>query len=547
MLNHIGIGKRLNMAFFFASLITLITGGTGVYFINSVGASGIYVGESAAPLVDAVMESKLLATEAHLKFEEVMGGDTAESIDTINSMLDKAEWFLAAVAQGGKDEEGTIIAAENPTTLARVKTSQQKLLNLRAALAKRHATLGQNVDEATFHALDAQFDADFDAFIEESDSLETAIQADAEAALLNLHATIDESKLILTLLIVAALGLGFLLGKLTTRSITQPLQQCLQIAKRIQNGDLTVKSSPIGNDEIAELLVALDSMRHRLLEIISIIVTNVATLNLSADSLASASMQSERASIVEAESSEMMASAIEELSVSIEQIGQQAQTVLQIAEHSGNLSQDSTNIIHQTSGEMGNVATAVKSTAVAIQDLENLSQQIYGIVNIISGIADQTNLLALNAAIEAARAGDQGRGFAVVADEVRELAKRTGSSTQEITDMIGKIQVNTQKAAKEIDSGVNRVNDGVLLADKAANSIADIRDSSQQVTVSIGDMTRILNEQSAATREMAQRIKMIADSAVENCRVASGASHSAQQLAQLAHNLEKIISDFKIA
>ncbi|MDT4328716.1 methyl-accepting chemotaxis protein [Methylomonas sp. MS20] len=546
MFQNIGIGTRLTGAFLVSTLITLATGLFGIYFVDKVGNTGIYVGESAAPLVDAVMESKLLATEAHLKFEEIMGGDANESITVVKSKMDQAEWYLNVIGKGGENAEGKYFPVDNPATLAQLSISNEKFRTLRTALENRYATLGQNLGEAEFHQLDAQFDAAFDAFIEEIDKLETAIQGDVKLSLQNLKATDAESKLILIALIGAALVLGLLLGRIATISITTPLRQCVEIAERIQTGDLTKTSDTTGGDEIAQLVRTLDSMRLRLLEIIGVIVNNTKTLNLSADSLATAAVQSERASIVEAESSEMMTSAVEQLSVSFEQIGQQAKQVHKIAEESGNLSLASGRIIHQTSSEMGNVAAAVKSTATTIQELEDFSRQIYGIVNIISGIADQTNMLALNAAIEAARAGEQGRGFAVVAEEVRELAKRTASSTQEITDMVGKIQVNTQRAAKEIEAGVSRVGDGVDLANQAADSISEIRDSSQQVAEAIGDMTRILAEQSAATREMAHRIKLIADSAAENSRTAGGAARSAQELAALARNLESIVSGFTV-
>ncbi|TPQ26719.1 methyl-accepting chemotaxis protein [Methylomonas koyamae] len=546
MLNRVEIGKRLSAAFFSASFITLLTGISGIYFIDVVGHTGVYVGEAAAPLVDAVMESKLLATEAHLKFEEIMGGDNAESIDSVNLLMDKSSWFLEAIAHGGESEEGKFIAVENPATLARVDASRQKLQAVRTMLAKRYATLGQNIGEDQFHKLDAQFDADFEAFIDEVDQLETAIQIDVKDSLKKLHDTTEESKLILSALIGAALISALLLGRLTTQSITQPLSQCLLIAKQIQNGDLTAKVAPLGEDEIAQLLLALDSMRRRLLDIISGIADNVTMLNRAAESLASASSQSERASVVEAETSEMMANSVEKLSQAIDQIGRQAKTVYEVAEHSGNLSLTSGTIIQETASKITDVAAAVKSTAVTIQELEDFSGQISGIVSIIGSIADQTNLLALNAAIEAARAGEQGRGFAVVADEVRALAKRTASSTHEIIDMVGKIQVNTKHAAEEVESGVRKVNDGVALAGKAATSITDIRDSSHHVSTAIGEITGILADQANATREMAKRIKMIADSAADNCSTAAGASRSAQELARLAQNLERVVSGFKI-
>lgn len=233
--------------------------------------------------------------------------------------------------------------------------------------------------------------------------------------------------------------------------------------------------------------------------------------------------------------------------MSMDDIGKQAQTVYSLAEQSGATSLTSGEIIYDASKEMSNVAESVKSTAITIRELEGYSSQISGIVGVISSIADQTNLLALNAAIEAARAGEQGRGFAVVADEVRALAQRTATSTAEITGMIGKIQVNTQRAAQEIESSVAKVNDGVTLANRAAASVSEIHGSTQRVTQAISDITRILSEQSVSTRGITQRVKSIADSAMENRDIAIVTSRSAVQLAELSRKLDQTISGFRIS
>ncbi len=546
MLNRIGIGKRLTFAFLVSTLITLLTGLVGIYFTNLVGNTGLYVGESASPSVDAVMESKLLATEAHLKFEEIMGGDSAESIEVVRELMKESAWFLRVIADGGENSVGRYLPVKNLATVALVRDTQQKFEILNTSLNKRYATHGQALPEATFHQLDAEFDANFDAFIVEIDKLESAIQSDIKISLQQLRYTTDESKLILVVLIAIALVLGLLSGHFATLSITEPLKQCVDVSRKIQNGDLTVSSSPLGTDEIAQLLSVQDAMRQRLLEIISMISTNTHAMTQSATTLAVSADQSEQASSKQAQSAISMASTIEQLSISINSIGQQAETVHNLAEQSGEDSLTSGNIIQQAANEMSNVAHAVESAALTIRQLEDYSGQISGIVSVISSIADQTNLLALNAAIEAARAGEQGRGFAVVADEVRALAKRTASSTQEITQMIGKIQNNTQRAAQEIESGVQKVSDGVQLVCRAAESVSNIHHSTERVTQSIADITKILSEQSDSTQEITHRVRLIADSTVENRDIAVKTSKSADALADMASKLEHIISDFKI-
>ncbi|TWI52496.1 methyl-accepting chemotaxis protein [Pseudomonas duriflava] len=138
---------------------------------------------------------------------------------------------------------------------------------------------------------------------------------------------------------------------------------------------------------------------------------------------------------------------------------------------SGKQSVEGGKVIQQTLENINRIASTVQNSAAQISELGRHTSQITSIVNVISEIAEQTNLLALNAAIKAARAGDQGRGFAVVADEVRLLAQRTGKSTQEIANVIQKIQTSTQEAVSNMSVGVEQVNEGLELASSANQAI----------------------------------------------------------------------------
>ena len=159
-----------------------------------------------------------------------------------------------------------------------------------------------------------------------------------------------------------------------------------------------------------------------------------------------------------------------------EQDARSASQAYHISMETRKVAEQGTEVIQQAASEMRHIANNIEDSSALIAKLGDRSEQITAIVNTIRSIADQTNLLALNAAIEAARAGEQGRGFAVVADEVRQLAARTSGSTAEISEMIEKIQNETQQAIKSMDGTRDRAAKGVGLADQAGTVILQIRE-----------------------------------------------------------------------
>jgi methyl-accepting chemotaxis protein len=547
MLNTIKIGTRLLLGFIGVGLITLACGLAGIYFSTATGEDGIYVGESAAPLVDAVMESKLAVTEAHLVFEEIMAGDNAESIENVHKLVAEARWYLTAIAQGGKNDEGRFLPSNNPRAAEMVRSSMARLDDFDRALKQRFATRGQGLPQEEYHRIDAEFDKQFTAFIDEVDKLEGLIQKDIAATLAHLREQVSSTKVNLTLIVAFALVVGLSIGWWITRSINTPLQDCQRFAQEIASGNLMARIAPVGDDEIAQLGHSLDGMRGNLLEIIGTLRGNVATLSQSAAALSQSANDSAQGSQIQSEAASSMAASVEQLSVSIDQVGEHAHEAQGMAERSGSQSIEGGKIIHEAAGEITQIAQMVNANANTIKELENYSGQISTIIKVITDIADQTNLLALNAAIEAARAGEQGRGFAVVADEVRKLAERTTNSTQEISGMIAKIQQGTERAVQEMDAGLRKVNDGVRLAGRAGESITAIRDSADQVTQAVNDITHALGEQSAATRDIARRIEEVAQSAEANSANITAAADSASRLEKLARDLETITGRFKTA
>ena len=345
------------------------------------------------------------------------------------------------------------------------------------------------------------------------------------------------------LLVSAALGAVVFFS--TRCWVSQPLGKALLVTNRVAAGDLTVSVDATSRDEVGQLLTATNRMCAQLRETIADVNSGIAALVGGVDKLVDASRQVTGGSGAQSEAAGAMATAVEEMTASIDRVSGYAEDARMMAESSGDVSDQGAAVIGSAIQEMRSIASTVRASSTAVAQLGGQSQQIAGIVNVIREIADQTNLLALNAAIEAARAGEQGRGFAVVADEVRKLAERTTNSTREIAAMIGQIQAGAQAAVDSMNLGVNQVEAGVDLANKAGASIADIKTGATRVGEAVFGISDALREQTTNSQNIAQNVALIAREAKRNHSEALQTSEAATEMGRLAERLRLSIARFR--
>ncbi len=190
--------------------------------------------------------------------------------------------------------------------------------------------------------------------------------------------------------------------------------------------------------------------------------------------------------------------------------------------------------------------TQLNSASRVIRKLEKESDNIGSVLDVIRGIAEQTNLLALNAAIEAARAGGQGRGFAVVADEVRTLANRTQQPTQEIQDMILRLQDGAVNAVKVMEVAQSKAQDSSDRVEKAAESLAMIAGSVSSINDTSAMIASAADEQSAVAAEMQSNMNNIREVADRSAAGAQQTAQASEELARLAAEQQALMAVFKM-
>ncbi len=330
------------------------------------------------------------------------------------------------------------------------------------------------------------------------------------------------------------------------RLVIKPLLRTKQYLLTISEGDLTQDLDYASKNEIGEMAEAMNTMVKKLRRIVAEINTSAATLASHSDTMSQSASGVVQGAREQTNQATQAAMAINELSVSFGEVARSSNGASESAGLASKQAQSGRDIVSQTASGMNVIETTVSDSSALISELSRRGDEISSVVSVINGIAEQTNLLALNAAIEAARAGEQGRGFAVVADEVRTLAGRTSTATQEIIQMVDRIQVDTAKSVKSMGTVNSQVNNGVVLAENALaamEGMVDSSDDSMQMAVSIATA---VEQQSITANEVSSNVESMAMVSRQTEEASTSMQTSAQELAQLGIELNKTISWFKV-
>ncbi|MDP2561106.1 methyl-accepting chemotaxis protein [Psychrobium sp. 1_MG-2023] len=347
---------------------------------------------------------------------------------------------------------------------------------------------------------------------------------------------------LITAMIVAAIALIF------TRAILRPIggepKRMANLAELIAEGDLTYRF-PAGVPQTG-VYSSMYKMTNHLNSVLGKIGGMTVELSTAAGQSsvvaeqANISLQEQQVNIQNVSSAmHEMAATIQEVSVNAHQV---AGSTLGIKDSSGKAKAQ----VDQTIRTISVLSQEISSATSAIDTVEQKSQEIGTILEVIRGIADQTNLLALNAAIEAARAGEQGRGFAVVADEVRQLAHKTQLSTSDIENMISVLQAVVKDVVTVMTKSNQLAEDTVENAKETANSITASYNEIESISANAEQIATAASQQSLASEEINQALVIINDAAKQNALGVTEISASSEHLNQLGYKLKQVAGEFKV-
>ena len=368
----------------------------------------------------------------------------------------------------------------------------------------------------------------------------------AAAAGVESEQTYRQSQGLVLLSIAFCLVVTAFLAVVISRSIVSPLQQAVSATELVASGNLSQRIEFAGSDEPAKLLSALAMMQDSLRGAITQIGNSSVQLASASEELSSVAEDSSRNLQKQNDEIQQAASAVTEMSAAVDEVARNAGATAEASNESARLAQQGRDRVKQTVESLRAMTQEFTQTSQLIGGLAEQSKDIGKVLDVIRAIAEQTNLLALNAAIEAARAGEAGRGFAVVADEVRALAHRTQVSTQEIEQMIGKVQGGTKAAVDSMRESVNQAEQTLGVAQGAGSALDEIYQKAGQISERNLVIASAAEEQAAVAREVDRNIVNISDFSTQSAAGANQTSAATYELARLATELNTLVTRFVI-
>ncbi|MFK7160178.1 methyl-accepting chemotaxis protein [Marinospirillum sp. MEB164] len=349
------------------------------------------------------------------------------------------------------------------------------------------------------------------------------------------------------LVLIVALAAGGVLWLVTAggfRRLARVSEAMVDIGQG--EGDLTQRMQVEGQDEVARIAEAFNAFVDKIHHLVQEVGHSADSVSAASEELSSITQESARVVSQQSAETDQVATAMNQMTATVQEVAAHAGQAAQQASHADQQTREGHQLLQATLSALQKLDTTLDQSTEAMTALKGGTQDIAGMLDVISAVSEQTNLLALNAAIEAARAGEHGRGFAVVADEVRSLAARTQQSTQDIQQVVDRLFAQTDQVVRVMEASREAAQQTVSRAEEMALRLNQVNQAIEQIAGMNLQIASAAEEQSSVAEEINRNVFNINDLSTQTEDAAANLTQASQELAGQASLLNQQVSQFKV-
>ncbi|PRP51719.1 methyl-accepting chemotaxis protein [Bacillus halotolerans] len=552
------ISRKFSLVFLTLILINLLIGGIGAFNMQHIIKKTDEINTKWIDGIKEITSINYLTEHLSSNEKDFLIYTDKDKLDTLDQDMNQ---ILKDINEKLDNYEKTISNDKERSIFEQLKTEVNSYTNIHNQILESGRT--NDIDKA--RGLLVQTEASFEDMKKSITELVDFNKEGSNTAVKETKDVYHKGLSYTALLLAASIAISICIWLYINRSIVKPIIRMKSSANEIAEGNLSNDIEPLASkDELGDLNEALQKMVGNLRDIVGY-SKEISTRVLSSSQVLTTATNETRTGsrhITEtmnemAEGSEQqaqdavtIAESMNEFTESIDKaynhgmtISDTSQNVLQLAVN-GNENMDT------SVQQMKTIHHIVQEAVHKVRSLEQHSQDINKLVQVINGIAEQTNLLSLNAAIEAARAGESGKGFAVVAEEVRKLADGVSDSVQDITKIVGGTQqeINTviqylESSFTEVEKGTENLTDTGQAMQNIKQSVTYVADSIKEVT----DGLKQLTNQSITINQSIENIASVSEESAagieETFSITEQSAHSMDQVLQNAKELERLAKE----
>ncbi|MFO3789629.1 methyl-accepting chemotaxis protein [Bacillus mojavensis] len=552
------ISRKFSLVFLTLILINLLIGGIGAFNMQHIIKKTDEINTKWIDGIKEITSINYLTEHLSATEKDFLIYTDKDKMDTLEQDMNQ---ILKDINEKLDNYEKTISNDKERSIFEQLKTEVNSYTNIHNQILESGRT--NDIDKA--RGLLVQTEASFEDMKKSITELVDFNKEGSNTAVKETKGVYYKGLIYTALLLAASIVISICIWLYINRSIVKPIIRMKTSANEIAEGNLSNDIEPLASkDELGDLNEALQKMVGNLRDIVGY-SKEISTRVLSSSQVLTTATNETRTGsrhITEtmnemAEGSEQqaqdavtIAESMNEFTESIDKAYNHGMTISDTSQNVLELAVNGNENMNTSVQQMKTIHHIVQEAVHKVRSLEQHSQDINKLVQVINGIAEQTNLLSLNAAIEAARAGESGKGFAVVAEEVRKLADGVSDSVQDITRIVGGTQqeINTviqylESSFTEVEKGTENLTDTGQAMQNIKQSVTYVADSIKEVT----DGLKQLTNQSITINQSIENIASVSEESAagieETFSITEQSAHSMDQVLQNAEELERLAKE----